>query len=319
LAVLSSSQLKAFQTLSQDAVLVIVGVLVMALLASSIAGLVRALKLERAIGQVTRAIHEFASGVTSAPLPEEGPRELRNLVRSFNTLVERTSSQEEARRQLLANLVHELGRPLGALFSAVQALQGGADQEPALRQQLLEGMQSELERLQHLVRDLADLHNRTLGTMELHLEMVALASWLPRVLAPWREAAQRKGLHWQYASDSALPTIQADSDRLAQAMGNLVSNAIKYTPAGGTVSISARVCDRTVQITVADTGPGIPAEELGRIFTPFYRAPSDRIFPQGMGLGLTIARDVVAAHGGTLGVHSTSNHGSRFTITIPLG
>ncbi len=110
---------------------------------------------------------------------------------------------------------------------------------------------------------------------------------------------------------------EIDPDRLAQALGNLLSNAIKYTPEG-TVSVEASVQDSRVAIVVSDTGIGIAPAEQERIFEPFYRSRRDKRFPQGMGLGLSIARDLVHAHGGRLEVESTPEQGSRFTIFLPL-
>jgi signal transduction histidine kinase len=115
-----------------------------------------------------------------------------------------------------------------------------------------------------------------------------------------------------------LAPVEADPRRLAQAIGNLVSNAIKFTPSGGKVTITAGQSDGEVWIRVSDTGPGMSEEELNRIFTPFYRSQRDRRFPQGMGLGLSIARDLAIAHGGRLEVDSTPGIGSRFTLWIPV-
>lgn len=111
--------------------------------------------------------------------------------------------------------------------------------------------------------------------------------------------------------------VEIDSNRVAQAIGNLLGNAIKYTPNGGTVTLDVNPKDDGVSISVSDTGPGIPQEEQEQIFKPFYRSHHDRRFPQGMGLGLTIAHDIIAAHSGTLQVESTSGQGSRFTIWLP--
>jgi signal transduction histidine kinase len=157
-----------------------------------------------------------------------------------------------------------------------------------------------------------------LGTLELHSQRIDLAIWLPQVLTPWREAAHSKNLQWQEALESMLPALWADPDRLAQAVGNLLSNAVKYTAPGGTISVGAGASEETVWISVGDTGPGIAPQEQELIFAPFYRARNGRRFPQGMGLGLTIARDVVAAHGGRLEVQSALRRGSRFTIYVPL-
>ncbi len=296
----------------------IVGVLAAGLLLGTAAGLLLALNMEHPLWQVTQAIYRLSSGLKLTPLTEQGPGEIRLLVRAFNSLVERLRSLEQARRQLLANLVHELGRPLGALHSAAQALLGGAGEDTALRQELLEGMGKEVERLQRLLADLAQLHDQVLGTLELDRQPLTLSVWFPHVLAPWREMAQEKGLRWEAAVPTDLPTLKADPDRLAQALGNLLSNAVKYTPPGGAVSVEVNVADEAVWIRVDDTGPGIAPEEQDRIFIPFYRGRTAGRFPQGMGLGLTIARDLVIAHGGRLEVESTPGQGSCFTIWVPL-
>jgi two-component system sensor histidine kinase BaeS len=296
----------------------ILGVLVGGLLLGTGMGWVLALNLGRPIRQVTGVVSGLVRGEPPISLPERGPQEIRLLLRAVNTLVERLGSLEQARRQLLANLVHELGRPLGALHSAIQALLGGADQDAALRQELLVGMDEHLVLLRRLLDDLAHLHDQVLGGLELDRRSVALSDWLSQVLPPWRQAARDKGLSWETVIPADLPTMQLDSDRLAQALSNLLSNAIKYTPAGGSVSIGAGVEDNAVWIQVGDTGPGIEPEEQALIFNAYYRGCASGRFPQGMGLGLTIARDLVVAHGGRLEVDSTPGQGSRFTIWLPL-
>jgi two-component system sensor histidine kinase BaeS len=296
----------------------IAGVLVGGLALGAAIGWALAVNLERPLRGVTQAVANLAGGQPSPPVAETGPQEIRLLARSVNTLVARLTSLEEARRQLLANLVHELGRPLGALRSAIQALRGGADQQPDLRGELLEGMDSEVGRLNRLVDDLAGLHGQVLGTQELHREPTAVSDWLARLLAPWRQAARAKGLHWQETVPAQLPTLEIDPDRTGQALGNLLSNAVKFTPAGGTVSVGAGVERDLCWIRVSDTGPGIPPDEQRRVFEPFYRSSGGRRFPQGMGLGLTIARDLVGAHGGYLELDSSPGQGSRFTIWLPL-
>jgi signal transduction histidine kinase len=157
-----------------------------------------------------------------------------------------------------------------------------------------------------------------LGTLELDIQPVALSDWLPKVLRTWQEAAVGKKLRWEESIAADLPTIDADSNRLAQVVGNLASNAIKYTQAGGIVSVSSGVAERAVWIRVSDTGPGIPADEQERIFAPFYRGDQGRKIKQGLGLGLSIARDLAAAHRGRIELESTPGLGSAFTIWIPI-
>jgi signal transduction histidine kinase len=274
--------------------------------------------MERPLIRVTRALDRLIEDEHFAPLPEQGPHEMQVLARSVNSLVDRLRSLEQARRQLLANLVHELGRPLGALRSAIQALLGGADRDESLRQELLAGMEDETDRLRRLLDDLAGLHDQVLGGLELERRAIALDAWLAHALGPWREAAQEKGLRWKATIAPALPVLEADADRLGQVLGNVLSNAIKYTPAGGSVSVDTGVEGEMAWIRVGDTGPGIAPEEQKRIFDPFYRSQPGRRFPQGMGLGLSIARDVIVAHGGRLDVDSAPGLGSRFTVYLPL-
>ncbi len=146
---------------------------------------------------------------------------------------------------------------------------------------------------------------------------MALSPWLMQELAPWREAAQHKGLRWQVNVPSALPELTLDADRIGQALGNVISNAIKYTPANGEIAIDAGEEKAEVWIRVRDTGVGIPPEEQARIFEPFYRGTTGRRFPQGMGLGLSIARDLLVAHGGRIEVENTPGAGSTFTLWLP--
>lgn len=187
-----------------------------------------AVDLERPLRRATQAISLMAGGRPLAALPEQGPHEIRLLLRAFNTLAEQLQGMEKARRRLLANLVHELGRPLGALLSAIQALAGGAEEDAAVRQDLLEGMDAEVRRMQHLLDDLTHLYDQALGSLELDRRPTALQTWLVQVLGPWREAAQDQGLRWQADFSADLPALEIDPDRLAQALGNVVSNAIKY-------------------------------------------------------------------------------------------
>jgi len=295
----------------------IAGVLGAELLLGVIIGLALALNLGHSLRRVTDAIYGVASGREWSTLPEEGPEEIRTLLAAFNALIEQLRVMEESRRRLLANLVHELGRPIGSLQSAVQALLGGADEDAALRQELLEGMDTQVQRLHPLLDSLTDLHDQVLGTLELQLQPIALGEWLRRTVMPWRQAAHDQGLHWEIDISDTLPVTEIDPDRMAQVLGNLLSNAIKYTPEG-TVSVEASVQDGAVAIVVGDTGIGIAPSEQARIFEPFYRSRRDKRFPQGMGLGLSIARDLVVAHGGQLQVESQPEEGSRFIILLPL-
>jgi signal transduction histidine kinase len=281
-------------------------------------GLILALRLERPIDQVAKAIINIADGQPIEPVPDRGPEELRRLAKAVNILDQRLRSLEEMRRRSLANIVHEIGRPLGALRSAIHVLRHGAGADPDIREELLEGMDGEIQRMQPLLDDLAQLHGQVVGTLTLARQETPLSDWIPSLLIPWRAVAHDKDLQWQVAIPTGLPTLYLDRDRMARAIGNLMSNAIKYTPAGGAVSVAAGADETQVWIRVSDTGPGIAPEEQERIFEPFFRSDKQRRFPQGLGLGLTIARDLIVAHGGRLELSSTPGEGASFTIYVPI-
>jgi len=288
------------------------------LIMAALLGLLLAIQVQKPVQQATLAIRDLARGDRSEPLTEQGPQEVKLLVRSVNTLQDRIRSMEESRSRLLANLVHEMGRPLGALRIALQALQRGARKDPKLLDELIPGMDETTTRLQQLLNDLTHLHDQVIGTLELNREEIAVPIWLEQVLQPLKEVAHRKHLTWQDSIPADLPAIKADPVRLAQVVSNLVGNAIKYTPVPGTVSVQAGKTKDTVWIQVCDTGPGIPFDEQDKIFTPFYRGEQDRRIKQGMGLGLSIARDLVLAHRGQLGFESAPGKGSRFTVSLPI-
>ncbi len=293
------------------------GVLLFGLVGGTLLGYVLAINLNEPIRRVTNTMYDLARGDFQKQLPEYGPEEIQLQLRAVNYLVGRLHELEQARKQLLANIVHELGRPLGALRVGMQALTRGAKDDPELRDELLSGMDLEMERLQYLLEELAHLHDQVLGTLELNLQPVNLSIWLPQMLIHWREAAKDKKQTWQITIPNDLPPILVDTQRLAQAVGNLVSNAIKYTPVGGSITLTAGSSQQETWIQVRDSGPGMSAEEQARIFEPFFRGGEKQRIKQGMGLGLSIAQNLVLAHNGRIEVKSAVNLGSEFTIWLP--
>ncbi len=293
-------------------------ILIVELILGCVVGYLLAVRLERPIHQVAEAVVNISKGETFAPLPAKGSNEIREMNTAVNTLAERLRLLEETRRRLLANLVHEIGRPLGAMRSAVHVLRQGAGDDPEIREELLAGVENEIERMQPLLNDLSQLHGQVLGTIELKRQPTAISDWLPPLLLPWRAAAQDKGLEWQTEIPKDLPTLNIDPDQLAQVVGNLCSNAVKYTPEGGRVGVTAVADPTELRIIVSDSGPGIVLAEQETVFEPFFRSQQQRRFPQGLGLGLTIARDLVEAHGGQLAVESSPDTGSQFTIHLPV-
>ena len=294
------------------------GVLAAALLLGIGLGITLAIYVDKPIEQVTDAVTALANGERKEALPELGAEETRHLSRAVNLLFERLRSLETARKRLLANLVHEIGRPLGAMRMGIEALSHGADRDPQFYAELLKGMDQETARLQRLLEDLSHLYEQAMGTLELDHQNLNLATWLPGMLTPWKQAALGKDLHWELDIPESLPVVRADPLRLDQVVGNLVSNAIKFTPTGGTVKVNAGETDSYIWIRISDTGPGVPPESQEKIFEPFVRDGQGRRFPQGMGLGLSIAQELVNAHGGKLELESQAGLGSKFTVWLPL-
>jgi signal transduction histidine kinase len=302
------------QTLRQVMVYVLAGGLIIGLLLSWLL----ARDLERPIRQTTDAAYRLASGGNPQPLPEGGLEETRVLQRAFNTLVERLQTMESSRKRLLGNLVHELGRPLGALRSASHALLSGAGDDPQLRQELVQGMDDELVRLQGLLNELAHLHEQVLGSLDLEIQSVNISSWIESLLPPWLRLAEDKHLSWQTDIHESTPSeANFDPDRMAQVLENLFSNAIRYTPPGGHISLKVSAENDGWQIILQDDGPGIDEEEAERIFEPYQRGKASQRLPEGMGLGLTIARDLVQAHHGSLTFTSKPGKGSCFIVWLP--
>ncbi|WP_322807453.1 HAMP domain-containing sensor histidine kinase [Thermanaerothrix sp.] len=275
--------------------------------------------IERPLKHLSQTAYTLALGIAPPqPIPEDGPQELKLLARTFNAFLERLQTLETSRKRLLANLVHELGTPLGALISAVQALLSGAAEETALRDELLQGMDQELRRLKRLTDELTHLHNQAFGAFELHYQTIHPTEWLSAFLAPWAQAAREKHQQWQVELSDNLPSLNADADRLAQALGNIIHNAIRYTPSGGKITIQAFADEVHFHFIVCDNGPGISPDEQSLIFEPFQRGSTAQRFPQGMGLGLTIARDLIHAHGGHIEIESIPGRGSCFKVRLPL-
>lgn len=292
-------------------------VLILGLIVGTSLGSILGLNIGNPIRRVTAAVYGLAQGEHEETLPEEGPDEIRDLSRAVNHLVQRLGDLEIARRQLLANLVHEIGRPLGAIRSGIQSILRGADQDPELLSELTRGIDAEAERMQHVLEELAHLHDEVIGTLELHKESIFISEWLPDMLDPWQKAADEKNINWIEEITADLPPIAGDPLRLAQVFGNLASNAIKYTPPGGMVRVSADADSHHIWVRFEDNGPGIPVHERDLIFEPFYRGEQGRKIKQGMGLGLSIARDILHAHGGEIEMATDIPQGSQFTVWLP--
>lgn len=249
----------------------------------------------------------------------EGPDEVRTLAGSYNEMVGKVKSYQQSQRDFVANVSHELKTPLTSIQGFAGAIiDGTVDEGPAL-QKAAGIIKVEADRMYRLVVDLLDLARFDAGTVELDRQALDLASLLNQVgsqLIPQAVEAQV-----QLTLDiDPLPICVGDEDRLSQVFTNLVDNAIKHTPAGGFVRLSARTESGIARIEVIDSGEGIPDEHLSRIFERFYKVDGARKkeTKPGTGLGLAIAQQIVEAHSGSIVVRSQLGEGTAFEVVLPV-
>lgn len=224
---------------------------------------------------------------------------------------------ETARRDLISNISHELRTPIASVKALAETLQEGAIDDQAVAKEFLNRINTEADRLAQMVQELGELSRIESGEVSLKVEPVDLGEAVNRITERLRTQADKSGLGLILDIPSTLPLALADEERVEQVLVNLVDNAIKFTPPGGKVTLSAKVEDDSILISVADTGVGISADDLPRVFERFYKADKARA-GGGTGLGLAIAKHIVEAHGGKIWAESIEGKGSTFTFTLPM-
>lgn len=282
-------------------------------------GLALAVTITRPIHQVVQRIQAVAAGHYHTRVTWQRQDEIGMLAQSFNAMAGRLEEAENARQRQLAAIAHELARPLTGMRAAVETLLDGALADAEMGAVLLNGLQEELARLERLTRTLQGLDQRVLQPLRLQRTPVELARLIQGSVAHFEPIAARLGITLGVQLPVDLPPLAADEDRLIQVFTNLLDNALKFTPRGGQVLITAGAADQTVWIKVSDTGVGIAPDELPYIFQQFYRGAESRPpEKRGMGLGLTLCREIITAHGGQITATSQVGQGTQFTITLPL-
>ena len=244
-------------------------------------------------------------------VPRRGPRALRELVRGFDTMTERLERDEAQRRSLLADVGHELRTPLAVLQGNLEAIVDGV--HPA-DEAHLGALVEETRVLTRLIEDLRTIALSEAGTLALHPEPTDVGIVAADVATSFRATATTAGVDLRLDLADDLPLLDADPVRLREVLANLVSNALRATPPGGVVTLAARVVPAQLELTVADTGPGIAPDLLPRVFDRFAKGAGSG----GSGLGLAIAKALVEAHGGTLGAASDRGRGTTMTVRLPL-
>jgi two-component system phosphate regulon sensor histidine kinase PhoR len=223
---------------------------------------------------------------------------------------------EQVRRDFVANVSHELRTPLASIKSVIETLTGGALKDEKAARDFLSRADAEVDRLAQTVEELLELSRIESGEVPLAQQPVEMGQILASAVERLRPQAERKGLSLTLEVARDLPPVIGDADRLARAAANLIHNAIKFTPAGGSVRVSAALAGDGVTVEVSDTGIGIAPEELPRVFERFYKGDRAR-GGAGTGLGLAIVKHTVEAHGGAVSAESESGRGSTFSFSIP--
>ncbi len=269
--------------------------------------------------QVVQAAQAYPSGEIKSLSPR-GPHEVQDLTRAFNSMVVRVESSQRSQREFVANVSHELKTPLTSIQGFSQAILDGTADTPESRIQAARIIHNEAGRMHRMVLDLLDLARLDSGTADLKMSNVDVRALLQNIVDKFSPQAQKAGIRLELEVSPGLPVLIGDGDRLAQVFTNLVDNALKFTPPGGKVSLSAVRTGDELALSISDTGQGIPPESLPRLFDRFYQVDVSRAGGEshGAGLGLAIVREIVAAHGGRISVRSELGLGTTFVIHLPL-
>ncbi|MEW5870525.1 MAG: ATP-binding protein [Chloroflexota bacterium] len=287
-----------------------------AMLIALLLGVLLARGLTRPLRQLTGAIRRMSQGELEQRVEVDSPDEIGELAEAFNQMSANLARANQLRRQMTADIAHDLRTPLTVISGYVEALR---DQVLAPSAERFETIYTEVQHLLRLVDDLRTLSLADAGELPLNRQPLDPAGLLGRIVSAYTHQARAQGVQLQVQASAQLPEINVDEERMVQVLGNLVSNALRYTSAGGRVTLSAAAQGNFAQLGVQDTGQGIPPEALERVFERFYRGDASRQRGSGeSGLGLAIARSIVEAHGGRIEVESKVGEGTRFVIWLPV-
>lgn len=272
--------------------------------------------LTHPLRELTHAIRAVAKGQLKQQVPVRSQDELGELATAFNQMSADLTRSNELRRQMTADIAHDLRTPLTVITGYLESLRDGVLKP---NPDWFDVMYNEARHLQRLVEDLRTLSLVDAGELPLNRQLVSPQELLERIAAAYRHPAEQQNIVLETKAEPELPEIKVDPERMVQVLGNLVTNALRHTPAGGQITLSAKPEAHAVQLRVQDNGEGIPPEALQRIFDRFYRGDAARQQQNGeSGLGLAIARSLVEAHGGTISVESKRGNGTTFIIELPV-
>ena len=295
---------------------------VIAALLALILGMLVARQLSAPLARLARAARSLSQGDLSQRVPVSGSEEISEVMAAFNEMAQELERSEELRSQMIADIAHELRTPLTVIQGNLQALLD--DVYPLTKEEIAQ-IYDETLTLARLVNDLRALTQAEAGQLSLNLDEVDAVALVQQAEAIFQDAAREKNVSLEADIAADTPVMRADIDRVRQVLYNLLSNALRHTPPGGHIRISAHPAPLPdgspgVKIAVADTGPGLTEEEQARVFDRFWRADASRSRDRGgSGLGLTIARYLIEAQGGRIGVESQPGQGATFWFILPAG
>src|SRR5262245_42045914 len=265
------------------------------------------------VEELARASDEIASGNYAVQVPVgRGGKEVSHLSERFNQMAARLAATEERERQFLMSVSHELRTPLTAIKGHVDALRDGLIDDPELVSASLDVVANEATRLERLVGDVLDLAKLRAHRFTVQTEEVDMGRLVEQAYGSFGDEARRREIHYGLDGAEAAPTIITDGDRVLQVITNLLKNAFRWTPDGGTIGVALDAANGAVRVEVSDTGPGIAREDAQRIFSPFVSHDT-----QGTGLGLPIAQELASALGGRIELDTEPGRGSRFRLVLP--
>ena len=263
---------------------------------------------------LAKASDEIAHGNYAVQVPVgPGGNEISHLSERFNEMAARLAATEERERQFLMSVSHELRTPLTAIKGHVDALRDGLIDDPELVGASLEVVASEATRLERLVGDVLDLAKLRAHRFTVQTEEVDMGRLIEHAYGSFGDEARRREIDYELQGSETAPTIITDGDRVLQVITNLLKNAFRWTPDGGSIDVVLESSNGTVRVDVVDTGPGISPEDAQRIFSPFVSRDT-----QGTGLGLPIARELAGALGGRVELETAPGEGSRFRLVLPV-
>lgn len=303
----------------QDLSLILAGAGFVALLVASLAGFLLARSLTRPLVRLTEASQAVARGDYAQRVKPEGGYEMTRLAETFNQMTQNVDKSQRMQRQLIANVSHELKTPLTSIQGFSQAMLDGVLRRPEDFVRPAEIISHETARMIRLVNSLLDLSKLESGQAAFHLEELDLAQVLKTCADSFAPQANSNQIY--LAADFKSPLqVKGDPDRLNQVFSNLIHNALKNTPTGGTIRLTAYRAGPNIIASVTDSGGGIAAADLPHIFDRFYQSDKSRrrdLLEEGTGLGLAISREIIQAHGGKINAASEVNKGSQFTVLLP--